>query len=138
VTFSFPDFTDPSKPNHTTISIPSGSGWAPGAHWHESYTEHVQIKKGRAEVTIGDVTRTYGPEDGVLTFPKCTIHNFGRADGGKAPAAGGDEGDVEVEEWTDLGKSHSPITQHTLTQQRLQSCFRTRDLGWTTAQFLDY
>lgn len=104
VTFSFPDFEDPSRPNHSMITIPSGSKWAPGAHWHEAYTEHVQVKKGRAKVTIGDVTRIYGAEDGALTFPKYTIHNFCRADEGKSTGEGGDSDDVVIEEWTDPGE----------------------------------
>lgn len=60
------------------------------------------MRKGRIRVTIGDVTREGGPEDGDLKIPKFTIHEFMRADidceGDKKEA-----GDVEVSEWTNPG-----------------------------------
>lgn len=49
---------------------------------------------------LAGVTRVYGPEDGIVTFPKFAIHGFGRADGGEEGAE-----DTVIEEWVDPGKS---------------------------------
>lgn len=48
------------------------------------------------------VTRVYGTEDGIVTFPKFAIHGFGRADGGQV---GEHAEDTVLEEWVDPGKS---------------------------------
>ena len=47
------------------------------------------------------VTSFYGPGDGNLTFPKFTIHEFGRADNGGDVF---DPGDTVIEEWVTAGK----------------------------------
>lgn len=50
---------------------------------------------------LAGVTRIYGPEDGIVTFPKFAIHGFERADRGESK----DEAeDTVVEEWVDPGK----------------------------------
>ena len=102
-TFSFPPSpTNPSQiGTRTRISIPAGSAWMPGPHWHEHYVEHVRVLKGRAKLVVSGVESTRGPGDGVVTFEKFVVHDFGRADGGKALKDGGEEGVVEVEEWTE-------------------------------------
>jgi uncharacterized cupin superfamily protein len=83
------------------MTIPKGSTWSPGAHWHENYTEYTRVIKGRVKFTIGGVVSVKGPEDGVVTFPKYVVHDFCRAD------VDG-EGDVVIEEWTDPGTSMIP------------------------------
>ena len=103
VTFHFPN-SDLSKSlgkhNHCILAIPAKSTWGPGPHWHEAYTEHIQVLKGKAKVTINGKSRIVGTNDGILTFEKYDIHDF-------CPArAAGEEGDGEVlvEEWTDPGR----------------------------------
>ncbi|KAK5163346.1 uncharacterized protein LTR77_010719 [Saxophila tyrrhenica] len=98
--FSFPPRDSPSAtvPGSRLITIPSGSTWKTGLHWHEEYDESVRVVQGRAAITISGVTRFYGPEDGTLTFPKYTVHEFGRADNSGDAF---DEGDTVIEEWVD-------------------------------------
>ena len=103
VTFHFPNsdlFKSVGKHNHCILAIPAKSTWGPGPHWHEAYTEHVQVLRGKAKVTINGVSRIVGPEDGMLTFERYVIHDFcaARVDGEHS-----DE-EVWVEEWTDPGK----------------------------------
>jgi mannose-6-phosphate isomerase-like protein (cupin superfamily) len=98
------EFVFPSTESNyrTKIVIPEKSGWRTELHWHESYDEYIHVNKGRIRVTIGDVTRECGPEDGDLKIPKFTVHEFMRADihiEGEAK----ETGDVEVLEWTDPG-----------------------------------
>lgn len=35
------------------ITIPVGSTWNVGLHWHEEYTESVKVLKGEARITLG-------------------------------------------------------------------------------------
>lgn len=56
--------------------------------------------RGRAKATVNDVTKIYGPEDGLVTFEKFDVHNFSRADVDDEQK---DDGPVEVMEWTDPG-----------------------------------
>ena len=60
------------------------------------------MNRGRIRVTIGDLTKECGPEDGVLKIPKFTVHEFMRADIDMEDEAK-EAGDVEVCEWTDPG-----------------------------------
>ncbi|KAL9107510.1 MAG: hypothetical protein Q9227_007612 [Pyrenula ochraceoflavens] len=98
VTFKFPDPED--KENRTTIVIPEGSKWTPTLHWHEAYTEYLQVVKGRARFTVGDEIVERGPEDGSIRIDSYVPHEFMRADALK-PDNEKNEGDVEVREWTD-------------------------------------
>jgi hypothetical protein len=50
-------------------------------------------------VTIGDTTAVFGPEDGVLTIPRYTLHEFGRADDAVEGAPSRDV-DLRIREWT--------------------------------------
>ncbi|KAH7329436.1 hypothetical protein B0I35DRAFT_420207 [Stachybotrys elegans] len=99
---AFFEFVRPSSPENAKgrriITIPPGSTWSTGLHWHEEYTESVRVLKGRACITIDGSSRDYTAEDGVVTFPRLTIHGFGRADSGRDS---GDLQDVVLEEWVD-------------------------------------
>ena len=55
-------------------------------------------------MTVGNVTRTYGPDDGVLKIRKFVEHEFMRADA-KLKDEEKDAGSVEVMEWSDPGNS---------------------------------
>jgi hypothetical protein len=50
------------------------------------------------------VDREYSPDDGIVTFPKFTIHGFGRADEGNSTS---DAEDTVLEEWVDPGMPFS-------------------------------
>jgi hypothetical protein len=49
---------DLSIPNQVTITLPSGSLWTSGLHWHETHTEFLQLIKGRIRVRLGDTVQT--------------------------------------------------------------------------------
>jgi mannose-6-phosphate isomerase-like protein (cupin superfamily) len=103
------------------IVIPEKSGWRTELHWHESYDEYIHINKGRIRVTIGDVKRECGPEDGDLKIPKFTVHEFMRADIDMEGEAK-ETGNVEILEWSDPGiDSINPSLLEADTIQRMAS-----------------
>ncbi|KAK5045411.1 hypothetical protein LTR84_009275 [Exophiala bonariae] len=94
-------FTFASR-HSTLITIPPGSAWEPGAHWHESYVENVRVVKGRAWVSVNGVVKEIGPGEGSVRFELRDVHTFGRADRGrKSEDSDHEEEDVVLEEWTE-------------------------------------
>ncbi|KAL9120506.1 MAG: hypothetical protein Q9187_002940 [Circinaria calcarea] len=92
--------------NRTTVTIclPPGSGWTSGLHWHESHVEFLQVRQGRAQVTLGNITRIYQPQDKVIRIEKNVIHRWRR------PSARYDEEeDLVVEEWTEPADGQNEI-----------------------------
>ena len=86
---------DLSVADQATITLPPGSTWTSGPHWHETHTEYLQVLSGRAEITLGDeVLRSVGPEDGVVTVPRYVIHEWKRSQIDRL------EDDLVVREWT--------------------------------------
>ncbi|KAI0159560.1 hypothetical protein GGR57DRAFT_428745 [Xylariaceae sp. FL1272] len=87
---------DLSVPDRATITLPPGSTWTSGPHWHSTHTEFLQVLSGQAEVMLaGEVLAAVGPTDGVVTVTRNTIHEWRRSQ-----SAGLDE-DLVVREWTD-------------------------------------
>ncbi|KAJ9606171.1 hypothetical protein H2200_009132 [Cladophialophora chaetospira] len=128
VTFTFPPPEAYTTGNaRTRITIPKGSTWSPGAHWHEHYTEHIRVLQGRLKLTLNGVVSIKGPEDGVVTFQKFEVHDFCRADGGAAEGEG-DDGDVVVEEWTDPEDGFKEVFFY-----NVMSAFADPSLGATTS-----
>ncbi|KAI3317724.1 hypothetical protein HD806DRAFT_360076 [Xylariaceae sp. AK1471] len=82
-----------------TLILKKGTTATTGLHWHELKTENLQILQGHARVTIGDTTAVFGPEDGVITIPRYTPHEFGRADDTIEGAPSRDI-DLRIKEWT--------------------------------------
>ena len=124
VTFSFPSSPlakQYTKANHSFISIPPKSPWCPGAHWHEAYTEHIKVVKGRAKVTIDGKSRLVGPEDGMMTFEKLQIHDFERADKVGKRGEDWEAEDVVIEEWTDPGELTALLAPAADVRQRMAS-----------------
>jgi hypothetical protein len=54
---------DLSKPNQVTITLPVGSEWTSGLHWHENHVEYLRVIKGSISVTLGAERRTISAED---------------------------------------------------------------------------
>ncbi|KAF4453377.1 Dolichyl-phosphate-mannose-- mannosyltransferase 2 [Fusarium albosuccineum] len=71
-----------------------------GLHWHETHTEYLQVVQGYALVTVGDRTAVFTKDDGVITIPRYTIHQYSRADNTEEGKAGKTM-DLMVREWTD-------------------------------------
>jgi quercetin dioxygenase-like cupin family protein len=85
---------DLSEPSLTTITLPKGSSWTSGLHWHETHDEFLRVIIGSIKVRIGNETITLkaGQE---AKIPKLARHEWSRADDAKS-----DE-DVVVIERTD-------------------------------------
>lgn len=97
-------FTFPSR-HSTLITIPAGSAWEPGPHWHESYVENVRVVQGRAWVSLNGVVKEVGVGEGSVRFELRDVHTFGRADRGRKGEDASQE-DVVLEEWTEPGELH--------------------------------
>ncbi|MCJ1310767.1 hypothetical protein MMC25_004434 [Agyrium rufum] len=79
-----------------TITLPPGSTWTSGLHWHETHTEFIKIVQGKALVTLGTLQHVYEPKDGVIQVERYEIHEWGRAPAEEEQAT---EEDLIVEEW---------------------------------------
>jgi hypothetical protein len=111
----FPDLSftmthpTPAQPGVSTLNFHPGSAGSIPPHWHETHREHVRVISGYMLITVGTVTKLYGPEDGVADIPPYTIHAMQRGDTAFARRYWGDvkgmkEGwekeDVVTQEWT--------------------------------------
>lgn len=87
---------DLSEPDRVTITLPVGSTWSSGLHWHEKHVEYLRVVKGTVRVVLGSQVRTVSARDETaeVRVDRRVWHEWGRAD-----AAGGD--DVMVVERTD-------------------------------------
>ncbi|KAH7417440.1 hypothetical protein BKA64DRAFT_657960 [Cadophora sp. MPI-SDFR-AT-0126] len=77
VTYEVP--SPPYSSPYTTITLPVGSTWTSGLHWHETHIEYLQVLSGAALITLNDVTRIYTAGDGVVTVPRYAKHEWQRA-----------------------------------------------------------
>lgn len=39
---------------HSTITVPKGSTWTPGFHWHETHAEYLSVVQGSMRVRLGN------------------------------------------------------------------------------------
>ncbi|KAH0837578.1 hypothetical protein AYO21_05068 [Fonsecaea monophora] len=85
---------DLSSADCVTITVPVGSTWTSGPHWHETHTEFLQILQGRAFIKLGGRSGVYRAEDGAIEVPRYTVHEWHRV------AGDDDGGDLVVREWT--------------------------------------
>lgn len=86
---------DLSRPDCVTITIPIGSTWTSGLHWHETHTEYLQILQGRAFVRLGHRSQEYdSSQDGAIEVPNFVVHEWHRVWGEE------DQEELIVREWT--------------------------------------
>ena len=85
---------DLSQPNCVTITLPPGSSWTSGLHWHEKHTEYLQVLSGCAWVSLGGVGYACNPADGVIEVKKGVVHEWRRVSEGYAVS------ELVVKEWT--------------------------------------
>ncbi|KAF3761721.1 hypothetical protein M406DRAFT_295403 [Cryphonectria parasitica EP155] len=78
---------DLSEEGQVTITLPVGSTWTSGLHWHEDHVEYLRVLKGSVRVTIGDQTLTIsaegegdGDEVAQVKVDRNVWHEWGRAD----------------------------------------------------------
>ncbi|KAF2837188.1 hypothetical protein M501DRAFT_995722 [Patellaria atrata CBS 101060] len=75
-----------TEPSQTTITLPPGSTWTSGLHWHETHTEYLRVVKGSIRVTLdGKVTIiTASPSSSTkeltVRVDRGVRHEWGRAD----------------------------------------------------------
>lgn len=87
---------DLTAQEHVTITVPSGSQWTSGLHWHETHTEYLKLIKGKIKVRLGhefmeiEASGDHQPE---VKVPRYEWHEWQRA----TP----DGDDVVVQEHTD-------------------------------------
>lgn len=87
---------DLSVPGQAKITLPAGSAWSSGPHWHETHTEFLQVLRGAAQVTLaGTVLAAVTAEDGVVTVPRGIVHEWKRS------SSLAREEELVVREWTD-------------------------------------
>lgn len=84
----------------TRATIPAGSKFQIGAHWHEEYDEYMKVLKGRGKIRLGNEWKVYTAEDGDVKIPRNVVHDICRADKDAKP--GEEDGEDFVwEEWTE-------------------------------------
>ncbi|KAL2150096.1 hypothetical protein VTH82DRAFT_7772 [Thermothelomyces myriococcoides] len=49
---------DLSVPHQVTITLPAGSSWTSGLHWHETHTEYLRLVKGRIRLRLDDAVHS--------------------------------------------------------------------------------
>ena len=79
---------DLSEPYQTTITLPPGSTWSSGLHWHESHTEYLQVIQGAIEVVLEGQTHIFrakdpspGSDGTTVCIPRNAWHQWQRAPG---------------------------------------------------------
>lgn len=90
----------------TEITLPTGSTWSSGLHWHERHTEYLRVVQGRVKVVLEGEEMIIDAKSSssiiTVTVPKGARHAWSRAD-----AAFGD--DVVVIESTDPADSEKQV-----------------------------
>ncbi|KAL2183574.1 hypothetical protein L209DRAFT_759235 [Thermothelomyces heterothallicus CBS 203.75] len=99
---------DLSVPHQVTITLPAGSTWTSGLHWHETHTEYLRLVKGRIRLRLGDAVQTVSaslgdsfpsPPPEEIRVDRGVWHEWGRAARPeKKPRSGGEEVAAEEEE----------------------------------------
>ncbi|KAJ4127672.1 hypothetical protein NW765_016153 [Fusarium oxysporum] len=98
-----------NKPGVVDIYLRAGDNTpGTGLHWHETHTEYLQVVQGYALVTVGDHTAIFSKDDGIITIPRYTIHQYMRADKTDEGKAGKDV-DLIVREWTEPGDGDKEV-----------------------------
>lgn len=70
-------FDTPSK---THLTVPVGSAWTPGRHWHNNHTEHFKVLSGAILVTINNNSFVVTGASPTLTIPRKARHELMRWD----------------------------------------------------------
>lgn len=73
---------DLSEPHQVTITLPAGSTWSSGLHWHEHHTEYLRIVQGSVQVTLDGQVRTISASDAQteVRVDRNVWHEWRRAD----------------------------------------------------------
>ncbi|KAH7164890.1 hypothetical protein DER46DRAFT_354132 [Fusarium sp. MPI-SDFR-AT-0072] len=98
-----------NKPGVVDIYLRAGDNTpGTGLHWHETHTEYLQVIQGYALVTVGDRTAVFSKDEGIITIPRYTMHQYMRADKTDEGKVGKDV-DLIVREWTEPGDGDKEV-----------------------------
>ncbi|KAI1347198.1 hypothetical protein F5Y01DRAFT_296048 [Xylaria sp. FL0043] len=97
---------DLSNPTQTTITLPSGSTWSSGLHFHSSHDEYLIIRRGCVRVRRNSTVQTLAVRPGdapiEIAVPRGVWHEWARAPpNALGPDCSLDQEDVVVLERTD-------------------------------------
>lgn len=71
-----------AEPDHVTITLPVGSSWSSGLHWHEEHVEYLRVVKGTVRIVLGShvLTVSAGDENTEVRVDQNIWHEWRRAD----------------------------------------------------------
>ncbi|KAH8899064.1 hypothetical protein GQ53DRAFT_759265 [Thozetella sp. PMI_491] len=69
---------DLTQPNQVTVTLPTGSAWTSGLHWHETHTEYLRVVQGKVRVRLGNEIRTISAADGEVKVARNVWHEWSR------------------------------------------------------------
>ncbi|KAH8902890.1 Cupin, RmlC-type, partial [Coniochaeta sp. PMI_546] len=137
---------DLSRPHRVKITLPPGSKWSSGLHWHETHTEYLRLLSGTIRVRLGDEVRVLsasapgggdGDGDGVgveVRVDRYVWHEWGRAGDGEEGEEG--EEDVVVEERTEPEDGEKGLFFWNLNGVILRAQKWEMGRGWLTGWWL--
>ncbi|KEY73671.1 hypothetical protein S7711_07718 [Stachybotrys chartarum IBT 7711] len=76
---------DLSTPGRVQITLPRGSTWSSGLHWHETHDEYLRVVQGSIRVRIGHAWRTVSASPGrqpEVKVARLAWHKWRRAEPG--------------------------------------------------------
>lgn len=73
---------DLAESDQVKITLPVGSTWSSGLHWHAKHVEYLRIIKGTIRVVLGDQVHTVSAKDEIteLRVERNTWHEWRRYD----------------------------------------------------------
>ncbi|KAB5513347.1 hypothetical protein GE09DRAFT_980869 [Coniochaeta sp. 2T2.1] len=115
---------DLTAPNRVRITLPRGSKWSSGLHWHERHTEYLLLVRGSIRVRLGDRVQILSAADGTgkdeeVVIPRGVWHEWCRADAEEKK--GGEQEEVVVIERTDPEDGEKAVFFHNLNGVILQA-----------------
>lgn len=87
--------------HHSTITIPTGSTWTTGFHWHETHAEYLKVLQGSMRVRLGNTWSTV-PSGTTVRVERYVRHEWTRADPHDGP-------DLIVEESMDPADAQKSV-----------------------------
>lgn len=73
---------DLAESDHVTITLPVGSTWSSGLHWHEKHVEYLHVVRGSVRMILGNQVLTVSARDETseVRIDRKVWHEWRRAD----------------------------------------------------------
>lgn len=73
---------DLADSDHATITLPIGSTWSSGLHWHEKHVEYLRVVKGTIQLVLGNQVHTVSARDATteVRVDRNTWHEWRRSE----------------------------------------------------------